>query len=51
MHAAMTPFPTQHAAERTAKGSQRQKLTLIVDATDDLDLGDLADWASARLVR
>ncbi len=27
------------------------KLTLIVDATEDLDLGDLADWAGARLVR
>lgn len=26
-------------------------LTLVVDATDDLDLGDLADWAGARLVR
>lgn len=28
-----------------------KKLTLIVEATEDLDLGDLADWASARLVR
>ena len=28
-----------------------QTLTLIVDATDDLDLGDVADWAGARLLR
>jgi len=28
-----------------------KKLTLIVDATEDLDLGDLADWAGVRLVR
>ena len=26
-------------------------LTLTVDATDDLDLGDVANWAGARLVR
>jgi len=28
-----------------------KKLTLVVDATEDLDLGDLADWAGARLLR
>jgi hypothetical protein len=28
-----------------------KKLTLVVDATADLDLGDLANWAGARLVR
>lgn len=28
-----------------------KKLTLVVDATEDLDLGDLADWAGARLIR
>jgi len=28
-----------------------KKRTLVVDATEDLDLGDMADWASARLVR
>jgi hypothetical protein len=26
-------------------------LTLRVDATEDLDLGDVANWAGARLVR
>ncbi len=28
-----------------------KQLTLKVDATDDLDLGDVANWAGARLVR
>lgn len=28
-----------------------RRLTLKVEATDDLDLGDLADWAAARLIR
>lgn len=28
-----------------------KKLTLTVEPTDDLDLGDTANWASARLVR
>jgi len=28
-----------------------KRLTLAVDATDDLDLGDVADWAAARLLR
>lgn len=28
-----------------------KKLTLVVNATADLDLGDLANWAGARLVR
>ena len=28
-----------------------KKLTLVVDATEDLDLGDMADWAGARLLR
>jgi hypothetical protein len=42
------------AAEPTAvaipvKGVQQ--LTLVVEATDDLDLGDAANWAGARLVR
>lgn len=28
-----------------------KKVTLTVDATEDLDLGDVANWAGARLVR
>lgn len=28
-----------------------KKLTLTVDATDDLDLGDVANWAGAKLTR
>jgi hypothetical protein len=28
-----------------------KKLTLTVDATEDLDLGDVANWAGARLLR
>ena len=37
------------AVSVSIKGVRR--LTLVVDATDDLDLGDLADWAGARLLR
>jgi hypothetical protein len=41
--------PTPSFVALSIKGVQ--KLTLIVNATEDLDLGDLADWAGARLVR
>lgn len=41
--------PTQNFISVPIKGVK--KLTLNVDATEDLDLGDLANWAGARLLR